>query len=246
MRSVRRCYHRSVGQLYHALYRNCRVVEPMMLFTAAMLAYYVADLVGWSGIISIIGCGLLQAAYSFDNISRKSLTTVKYFSKVLASISEAIIFLYLGMELVTHLHYWHWEFALWTLVLCVVARFLVVFVSSTFRNIWYREKKTQYSEMFIIAFGGLRGAVSFALAATLNEAQLQKRGIDKNLYVTTTLFIIMFTCFVMGILMKPAIKLMKINIRDKDHQLSVFYEFNNHVMDHILCGNGGNNWSERT
>jgi len=32
---------------------------------------------------SIIGCGLTQAQYTFHNISRKSYTTVKYFSKMM-------------------------------------------------------------------------------------------------------------------------------------------------------------------
>ena len=59
-----------------------------------------AELLHWSGIISLIGCGLVQAHYSFKNISANSCTTVKYFIKMLSSVSgrESQLFRYLGMS----------------------------------------------------------------------------------------------------------------------------------------------------
>lgn len=59
------------------------VVEPLALFGMGYLAYITAELFHWSGIISLIGCGLVQAHYAFKNISKKSYTTVKYFIKML-------------------------------------------------------------------------------------------------------------------------------------------------------------------
>ena len=72
----------------------------------------------------MIGCGLVQAHYAFANVSRKSYTTVKYFIKMLSSTSDAIIFLFLGMVLVHDVHEWHWSFVLWTLLLCLLVRFI--------------------------------------------------------------------------------------------------------------------------
>ena len=45
-------------------------------------------------------CGLVQAHYSFKNISKKSYTTVKYFIKMLSATSDCVIFLFLGIALV--------------------------------------------------------------------------------------------------------------------------------------------------
>ena len=59
------------------------VVEPLAVFGMAMLSYFTAELFHWSGIVSLIACGLVQAHYSFKNISKKSYTTVKYFIKML-------------------------------------------------------------------------------------------------------------------------------------------------------------------
>ena len=55
-----------------------RVVEPLIVFGTAYLAYMSAELFHWSGIISLIGCGLTQSHYAFRNISAKSKTTIKF------------------------------------------------------------------------------------------------------------------------------------------------------------------------
>lgn len=85
---------------------HCSVVEPLAVLGMAYLSYLSAELFHFSGIIrwasiehqmscwiskvfniyfvnSTIGCGLIQAHYSFANISHKSYTTVKYFIKML-------------------------------------------------------------------------------------------------------------------------------------------------------------------
>ena len=78
---------------------------------------------------SCIGCGLVQAHYTFSNISQKSYTTVKYFIKMLSSTSDCIIFLFLGMVLVNDVHEWHTGFVFWTLFLCLAVRFLGIVLS---------------------------------------------------------------------------------------------------------------------
>nr|KAG5692314.1 hypothetical protein BaRGS_009524 [Batillaria attramentaria] len=108
------------------------VVQPLVIYTMAYLGFLMSELFEVSGIISIIGCGLVQRHYAFSNISDKSRITVKYFTKVLASASEIIIFLFLGLSLVNDQHEWHTGFVLWTLVLCLVYRFL----SKASQNAW--------------------------------------------------------------------------------------------------------------
>ena len=40
--------------------KDVRIIEPLALFCGGYLAYIMAELVHWSGIISLIGCGLVQ------------------------------------------------------------------------------------------------------------------------------------------------------------------------------------------
>ena len=56
---------------------DVRVVEPLIVYGTAYLAYMLAELFHWSGIISLIGCGLTQKRYAFRNISKDSKTTIE-------------------------------------------------------------------------------------------------------------------------------------------------------------------------
>ena len=55
----------------------------------------------------------------------------------------------------------------------------------------YRMRKINYQEQFIMAYGGLRGAVGFSLVELIDK-NLQV----KNIFVTATLVITMFTIFI--------------------------------------------------
>lgn len=77
-----------------------QVVEPLIVVVLAYFSYVAAELFHFSGIISLIACGLVQSEYVKDNISKKSFTTIKYFTKTLSSIADVIIFFFLGRVLI--------------------------------------------------------------------------------------------------------------------------------------------------
>ena len=78
---------------------HVRVVEPLTVFTSAYLAYLFAELFHWSGILSIIACGLFQWQYARHNVSKKSYYTIKYFTKMAATVCDSVIFLFFGIAL---------------------------------------------------------------------------------------------------------------------------------------------------
>ncbi len=101
---------------------DVRVIQPLMIFATAYLSFITAECLHWSGIISLIGCGIMQKRYAFVNISQKSYTTVKYGIKTVASLCDCIIFLFLGKVTITNKLEWHTEFIIWTVVLCFLIR----------------------------------------------------------------------------------------------------------------------------
>ena len=50
---------------------HVRVIEPLIIFSTAYFAFILSECIHWSGIISLIGCGLVQKRYAFPNISRE-------------------------------------------------------------------------------------------------------------------------------------------------------------------------------
>lgn len=62
--------------------------------------------------------------YVEANISHKSHTTIKYFLKMWSSVSETLIFIFLGVSTVAGSHQWNWTFVISTLLFCLIARVL--------------------------------------------------------------------------------------------------------------------------
>ena len=60
--------------------------------------------------------------YTEQNISTKSQTTIKYAMKMLASSSETIIFMFLGVSTVHDDHEWNTWFIFFTILFCSVYR----------------------------------------------------------------------------------------------------------------------------
>jgi NhaP-type Na+/H+ or K+/H+ antiporter len=114
--------------------QHTRVVEPLIIFTSSYFSFILAETLHWSGIISLIGCGIAQKRYAFPNISKKSLTTVKYGVKTMAALADVIIFLFLGVVTISKYHEYHFEFSFWTVILCIFVRFVGVFLLSAQLN----------------------------------------------------------------------------------------------------------------
>ena len=132
-----------------------RVVEPLVVIVLAYLSYVVAELFHFSGIISLIACGLVQYQYVGDNITADSLTTIKYFVKTMSSISDVIIFFYLGRVVVHDKHDWDTAFVLFSTLFCIIYRFVSTFFLSAIANRYMQSlKRISFGEQFIMAYGG--------------------------------------------------------------------------------------------
>lgn len=70
----------------------------------------------------LIACGAVMRPYVEANISHKSHTTIKYFLKMWSSVSETLIFIFLGVATVDGPHSWNWTFVTVTVLLCLVSR----------------------------------------------------------------------------------------------------------------------------
>ena len=208
-----------------------RVVEPMTLFGFAYISYLVADLLSWSGIISLIGCGLVQAHYAFKNISKTSLTTVQYFIKILSSTSDCIIFVYLGVAVFRDQLFDPW-FICWTLITCLIVRFVGVFFLTFLVNRGRScPKKISFQEQFIMGYGGLRGAVGFSLVSMIQKSVVPAA----PMFVTTTLAVIVSTVFIQGGTIKFLVNILKIE-KESEDTLSISEEIHGKLMDNIMSG----------
>ena len=209
-------------------------IEPFIIIVMAYISYILSETLHWSGIISLIGCGLTQKRYAFLNISKSSLTTVKNSVKTIATFSDVIIFLFLGIVTISHDDLtWHWGFCLWALFWCQIVRFAGVFLLTAILNKRLL-KKISRKEQFIIAYGGLRGAVGFSLAIILSQSE---KGLTTQIFLTATLFIVYFTVFLQGGTIKFLVN--KLNIDKEEEKVKMISDdVNEKTIDLVMSGVG--------
>jgi len=216
---------------------HARVLEPLVVLIFAYLSYLTAEIFHMSGILSITFCGITMKNYVEQNISEASSTTIRSSAHMFANIAELTIFLFLGVFTVTGtdenggpIHDWNWWFVICTILACIICRVLGVLLLSYVAN-RYRIKKLNWTEQFIMMYGGLRGGVAFALVLLISEEIAP----HAKMFVTTTLAMVYWTVFVQGITIKPMVLYFKVKKRT-DSEPCLTERITNRLMDNTKTG----------
>ncbi|KAF2976196.1 hypothetical protein EK904_006168 [Melospiza melodia maxima] len=155
---------------------------------------------------------------------------VKYTMKTLASSSETIIFMFLGISAVDTSK-WTWDTALvlgtlfFILLFRAVGVVLQTYVLNRFRLI-----PLDRIDQVVMSYGGLRGAVAFALVILLDREKVKA----KDYFVATTIVVVFFTVIVQGLTIKPLVTWLKVK-RSDHHKPTLNEELHEHAFDHILA-----------
>ncbi|XP_046659439.1 sodium/hydrogen exchanger 3 isoform X2 [Homalodisca vitripennis] len=207
-----------------------RVIEPIFIFVMAYLAYLNAEIFHMSGILAITFCGITMKNYVEANISHKSHTTVKYAMKMLSSSSETIIFMFLGVATVSDQHDWNTWFVVLTITFCSFYRAIGVMLLTAVVN-RFRLYKLNKVDKFVMSYGGLRGAVAFALVLLINPRYVKLQ----PMFVTTTIAVVYFTVFFQGITIKPLVKILNVKRAEK-RKPTMNERIHERIMDHTMAG----------
>ncbi|CAJ0575293.1 unnamed protein product, partial [Mesorhabditis spiculigera] len=205
-----------------------RAMATVFVFVVPYVSYLTAEWWAVSSIIAIAVCGMVMKQYVKGNLSQAANSSVKYFTKVLAQSSETVIFVFLGLSLLSSAFYWDTWFVVATLVFCLIYRTIGVVVQCAFLN-RFRAKKFTAVDQFILSYGGLRGAIAYGLAVSMPEIKA------KDMFVTTTIAVIYFTVFLQGSTVRPLVKLFKIKI--EEHRMPTMAEsVYNKYLDYMMSG----------
>ncbi|XP_045238247.1 sodium/hydrogen exchanger 5 isoform X3 [Macaca fascicularis] len=210
--------------------KRVRIIEPLLVFLLAYAAYLTAEMASLSAILAVTMCGLGCKKYVEANISHKSRTTVKYTMKTLASCAETVIFMLLGISAVDSSK-WAWDsgLVLGTLIFILFFRALGVVLQTWVLN-QFRLVPLDKIDQVVMSYGGLRGAVAFALVILLDRTKVPA----KDYFVATTIVVVFFTVIVQGLTIKPLVKWLKVK-RSEHHKPTLNQELHEHTFDHILA-----------
>ncbi|XP_022437005.1 sodium/hydrogen exchanger 3 isoform X2 [Monodon monoceros] len=209
--------------------KHVRIIEPGFVFVLSYLSYLTSEMLSLSAILAITFCGVCCQKYVKANISEQSATTVRYAMKMLASGAETIIFMFLGISAVDPLIWkWNTAFVLLTLVFISVYRAIGVVLQTWVLN-RYRMVQLEIIDQVVMSYGGLRGAVAYALVVLLDENKVK----EKNLFVSTTIIVIFFTVIFQGLTIKPLVRWLKVK-RSEQRDPKLNEKLHGRAFDHIL------------
>ncbi|KAG3266937.1 solute carrier family 9 member A3 [Ictidomys tridecemlineatus] len=209
--------------------KHVRIIEPGFVFVISYLSYLTSEMLSLSAILAITFCGICCQKYVKANISEQSATTVRYTMKMLASGAETIIFMFLGISAVDPLIWtWNTAFVLLTLVFISVYRAIGIVLQTWILN-RYRMVQLEPIDQVVMSYGGLRGAVAYALVVLLDENKVK----EKNLFVSTTIIVVFFTVIFQGLTIKPLVQWLKVK-RSEQREPKLNEKLHGRAFDHIL------------
>jgi sodium/hydrogen exchanger-like protein 3 len=138
--------------------------------------------------------------------------------------------MFLGVATVNNHHIWNTWFVLLTVLFCSFFRVIGVIMLVAIAN-RFRIHKLSKVDQFVMSYGGLRGAVAFALVLLIDPKHVPLQ----PMFVTTTIAVIYFTVFLQGITIKPLVKILNVKRANK-RKPTMNERIHERFIDHMMAG----------
>ncbi|KAK3096145.1 hypothetical protein FSP39_023689 [Pinctada imbricata] len=182
------------------------LLETALFFLMSYSSFQAAEAAGLTGIVAVLFCGITQAHYTYNNLSKESKERTKQLFELMNFLAENFVFLYIGVAVFTfHSQHWHPGFIFSAFFAIIVARFCNIYPLSLLLNLG-RKNKIKYSFMHMMMFSGLRGAIAFALSIRNTATEARK------LMVSATMFIVLVTVIFCGGFTTPMLQWLQIRV----------------------------------
>ncbi len=166
-----------------------------------------------SGILAVVAAGLTVGNIGLRNTSPTTRLTLENFWEFLAFVVNSLVFLLLGLRIeISEL--WDRADAILVAVVAIqLTRLVVVYGLGTLHGLIQPERKIPRSYQHVMFWGGLRGAISVALALSL-VAEESNLGADVvSTLQVMTFGVVLFTLLVQGLTIERLIKRLGLSVR---------------------------------
>ncbi len=152
---------------------NDPLIEIAITIASAYLVYFVAEvLLHVSGVVALVAMALLFAGVGRTRISPEVSEFVHQFWEVMAYIANTLIFILVGVLIASRLNFAYMQLAAYVLVLYVA---LLIIRGGTITMLMPILTRVgggiNREKAIVLTWGGLRGAVSLALALTVAQSE---------------------------------------------------------------------------
>ena len=187
------------------------LIETTLTTLLAFGAYLVAERLHFSGVLAVVAAGLVNGNIGPRGMSPSTRIVIFNFWEYVAFLANSLIFLLIGLQIDLPKLIEYWPSILWAIGAVLIARVVVIYGLSAIGRLLV-EHPVPFRWQHVMAWGGLRGAISLALALSL-PASL---GPDREQLRVMTFGVVLFTLLVQATTMRPLLRLLKVVIRNED------------------------------
>ncbi|XP_035998796.1 sodium/hydrogen exchanger 6 isoform X2 [Fundulus heteroclitus] len=194
--------------------RDFPLLETGLFFLMSWSTFLLAEACGMTGVVAVLFCGMTQAHYTYNNLSRDSQDRTKQLFELLNFLAENFIFSYMGLTLFSfQSHVFNPMFIIGAFLAVFLGRAANIYPLSFLLNLG-RRNKIGMNFQHVMMFAGLRGAMTFALS--IRDTATYAR----QMMFSTTLLIVFFTVWICGGGTTPMLSFMSIPVgvdSDQEH-----------------------------
>lgn len=152
----------------------------------------------FSGILAVVASGLIVGHIGLTNTSPTTRITLEYFWEVLAFLVNSLVFLVIGLKInLREIDIGENAFnVLVAIGAILVTRFVIIYGFGAIHSRVQPSRRVPNNFKHIMYWGGLRGAISLALALLLEESDFSPAVVDTLLVMTFG--VVLFTLLVQG------------------------------------------------
>jgi CPA1 family monovalent cation:H+ antiporter len=176
---------------------NDRLVETTLSMALAVGSFVVAETFDVSGILAVLAAGLVIGSLDLKQLSPTTRITLYNFWELLAFVANSVVFLIVGLQITLGKLVAHAGDVAIAVLAILVSRAIVVYGMSALSSQVSQPIPTKVRH--VMFWGGLRGAVSLALALSLT-------GPFSETLQTMTFGVVLFTLVVQGLSIEWLIK----------------------------------------
>ncbi len=176
------------------------LIEITLTTVLAYGAYLLAEQLGFSGVLAVVAAGLISGGLGPQGMSPTTRIVLYNFWEYITFLVNSLVFLLIGLDVDLFALAQSWQSILWAIGAILVARLIVVYGLGWITNRLSEPISLRWRH--VIAWGGLRGALSLALALSLPITL----GDDRIVLRTMAFGVALFTLLIQATTMKPLIR----------------------------------------
>jgi len=170
------------------------LIETATTVALAFGAFVIAEELHVSGILSVVAAGLIVGNIGLQNTSPSTRITLDNFWEFAAFVVNSMIFLLIGLDADLRQFQLNLPLIALAVVAVIFSRSLVVYGLTAIYNRFNSRRKVSLAYRHIMFWGGLRGAISLALALSITGATFGDEVANELLLMTfgVVLFTLLF------------------------------------------------------